>query len=496
MTDKPIIQEEKNKFSKSVTAGMKSIFGGKGRTYYILEHKTASEKHRAGETQEIIIDYIELGRDPHCQVGFGNTFPTVSRRHASITKDNNNWVIRQLSQTNPTLINGKPIKSHWFLQNGDEIQLSLEGPRLGFMVPANSSVGTLGLTRRLDLFRKQALKPYKQALMLLSMILVLAIGGLSWYLLSVRQELAITQQNLAQAQVITQSKVDSMVRENEASRTVQEGLQKTIVDLQQKITDLKSRPSYSQGEITPPAQELEVFERCIYFILSTKIEIQYQGKMQVLNDYNWSGTGFLLTDGRFITARHVIWPWAFFNREDQQIVNLNLLANNGAKLTAYFTAYSPDGSSFSFTSNNFKTDSSADQYKEVVDENGNRLIISDAGLNNGKDWASYYTGMAGNIKFDNYFSQDLERGSVIQILGYPFGLSLQDNSRLQCMYSKSEVGQSGLVNGMINITARGFDHGNSGGPAFASKDGELYAVGIISASMGAIGNIVPISAAR
>ena len=42
----------------SVGAGVGAIFNGSGRTYYILEHKTSSKYHSAGESQKIIIDQI------------------------------------------------------------------------------------------------------------------------------------------------------------------------------------------------------------------------------------------------------------------------------------------------------------------------------------------------------------------------------------------------------------------------------------------------------
>ena len=46
----------------SVGAGVGAIFNGSGRTYYMLEHKTSSKFHQAGETQKIIIDQIELNQ--------------------------------------------------------------------------------------------------------------------------------------------------------------------------------------------------------------------------------------------------------------------------------------------------------------------------------------------------------------------------------------------------------------------------------------------------
>ena len=79
---------------------MGSVFNPRGRKYYILEHKVSSKYHRAGEAQEIIVDQIEIGRDSRCQVRFDDNFSTVSRRHAAIIKDGDNWKLVQISKTN------------------------------------------------------------------------------------------------------------------------------------------------------------------------------------------------------------------------------------------------------------------------------------------------------------------------------------------------------------------------------------------------------------
>lgn len=121
--------------SGSIGAGMGSVFNPGGRKYFILEHKVSSKYHRAGEAQEIIVDQIEIGRDSHCQVRFDDSFSTVSRHHAAIVKDGDNWKLVQISKTNTTLLNGRPVQTEWYLQNGDEIQLSVNGPKLGFIVP-------------------------------------------------------------------------------------------------------------------------------------------------------------------------------------------------------------------------------------------------------------------------------------------------------------------------------------------------------------------------
>ena len=160
----------------SVGAGVGALFNGNGRRYFILEHKDSSKYHRAGESQKIIIDQVELGRDKNCQVRFDDeSFPTVSRRHAAIVREGDKWKLIQLSTTNSTFLNGKPVTTEWFLENGDEIQLSVGGPRIGFIVHQGkqSLVSSIKMTERLNLFRKQALRPYKAAIVSLFVLLVL-----------------------------------------------------------------------------------------------------------------------------------------------------------------------------------------------------------------------------------------------------------------------------------------------------------------------------------
>ena len=190
----------------SVGAGMASVFNGSGRQYYILEHKTESLYHHAGESQKIIVDQIELGRDSSCQVRFDESFETVSRRHAAIVKDGDGWKIINLSQTNPTFVNGQPIQGEWKLNSGDEIRLSSKGPLMGFIVPQGkqSLVSSIGMTERLNLFRQQALRPYKRALWIMFIVLVLAVAGLiTWNVLQGKKfdrELQTKQEQIQQVQ--------------------------------------------------------------------------------------------------------------------------------------------------------------------------------------------------------------------------------------------------------------------------------------------------------
>lgn len=158
-------------------AGISSLFGGVSN-YYVLEHKVSSKYHKLGEAQEIIVDYAEIGRDRDCAVRFDESFNTVSRKHAAIVKKDDKWKLVQLSQTNSTFLNGHKVDDEWYLQNGDEIQLSINGPKLGFIIPESTSrKTTMNLTHRLSLFRQQALRPYRNAVITLGIILLLVIGG-------------------------------------------------------------------------------------------------------------------------------------------------------------------------------------------------------------------------------------------------------------------------------------------------------------------------------
>lgn len=192
----------------SVGAGMGAIFNGSGRTYYILEHKTSSKYHSAGESQKIIIDQIEIGRDASCQVRYDESFDTVSRKHAAIIRDGNNWQLIHLSTSNPTLVNGRPIQGSYYLQSGDEIQLSVNGPRLGFIQPQGKQglTSSIKLTERMNLFRQQALRPYRRAIWALTALLILVILGFGAW----NYKLTLDNKALRQEMALYQAQVDSL----------------------------------------------------------------------------------------------------------------------------------------------------------------------------------------------------------------------------------------------------------------------------------------------
>ena len=242
----------------SVGAGLGAVFNGSGRQYYILEHKTESLYHHAGESQKIIVDQIELGRDSACQVRFDESFETVSRRHAAIVKEGENWKIIPLSQTNPTFVNGTPIQGDTVLKTGDEIRLSSKGPLMGFIIPQGkqSLVSSIGMTERLSLFRQQALRPYKRAIWTLAIILLLAVAGLvTWNILQAKKfdkELQSTQEQIMQVQdELNQSgeQIDALNQELIEAKDKSEAEQAAV---QQKLQAAQAR----QRELVKAAEDL------------------------------------------------------------------------------------------------------------------------------------------------------------------------------------------------------------------------------------------------
>ena len=233
----------KRTVSGTVGSGMGALFNGGGRTYYILEHKNTSKYHQAGESQKIIIDQIELGRDASCAVRFDESFDTVSRHHASIVRDGDNWKLIHLSQSNPTLVNGRPIQGSYYLQSGDEIQLSANGPRMGFIVPQGKQALTssIGLTERMSLFRQQALRPYRRAIWILTALLIAAIVGFGAW----NYKLSLDNQELRKEMVSYQEKLDSLA-------TVKQGLMQQEEQLNQELA------------AAPEAKKEEIRQRIVY----------------------------------------------------------------------------------------------------------------------------------------------------------------------------------------------------------------------------------------
>ena len=503
--------------TKALTQGLKMV-GGSNVSNYSLHFLSPTKKHEAGGFMTVVVPHITLGRGPNCQVRYGEGFSTVSRNHAEIEHVGKDIVIKNLSQTNSTIVNGTPIAQQWFLNNGDEIQLSKSGPKIRFnATPTRTS--NIKFTARMQMFAQQALRPYKQAVWALSILLGLSLlfGGYNLYNnIQTKKELEETaianKKQLEQLEEENNKQIAKVKKDAEdaakKSAARESNARKRIKELEEKVSvfDFKPAPppptvahSSSSGSsssaISRSVSKLPVDQ--VYFVFCLKIEVPIDGQMREVepegSPYLWSGTGFMTSDKKFVTARHVIQGWRYFWNSSDDMLAINALESSGAKIKAYFGALSKSGDSFTFTSDEIQLDESRDQNQDIG------IGSIKTAVDPTTDWA--YMTMEGKnspIGYDRELAKNLKMGDKLKVLGFSYGLATQPTKGdLSPLYSEVIVAQDGLTKGVINTTHRGFGQGNSGGPVFYEKNGKFVIVGIVSAGIGSeIGIIVPISAIR
>lgn len=595
----------KRTIAGSVGAGMGAIFNGSGRSYYILEHKTQTEFHKVGESQKIIVDQVELGRDSSCQVRFDELCETVSRKHAAIVKDGENWKIIPLSQTNATLVNGQRIDSDCILRSGDEIQLSSHGPIMGFIIPQGekSLVKSIGMTERLNLFRQQALRPYKTALIITAIVLVLAVAGL--VTLNVLQNkaanakidaqgetIAAQQQRLSDAndriedlvaqdeekqkqladltqkaedaeaeRIAAQASLDSLKNQTNATQealtVAQERVQKAesvaasasqsaraarnaaddmkkqlaeakaaaekeqqaLESLEVEASNLAAKASKASAKVEKVVEEtvkefadIESCKSAVYFIKMDNIVV-WDAENRVVVDLNCDnlhgGTGFLLEDGRFVTARRVVEPWLYFINSEEKLrtflgrdnngskwyfEDIQVCVNSGLKVIANYTAYSPTGANFQFKNTDMAVEKSMAGVKQLIYPDANKTVLQ---LNRVRaydlywmntrpdlDWATMQKNdqlhTVKGLKFSNSYSNNPVGGTEVIALGYPQDEGFENSQSVSPILSRNNINVSGLNDqNVIELSSRRYKVGNDGSPALIQIDGEWTVIGIL-----------------
>ena len=100
------------------------------------------------------------------------------------------------------------------------------------------------------------------------------------------------------------------------------------------------------------------------------------------------------------------------------------------------------------------------------------------------DWAYLRTNQKGNIVVDANMASSLPVGADLHVLGFPHGWGALDTYNFSCLYGSCKTSRKGLDDGVIQVSARNFESGNSGGPVFYNDGGKLKAVGIVSFGRG------------
>ncbi len=304
---------------QTMVQGLKALGGREVPNYTLLYLDPTSDKKR-GDYQAIVVPYIEVGRSAECVIQYGDNYPTVSRKHASLSWEGNEIVLKHMGK-NPTFVNGSQIHDKWFLKNGDEIQFAVDGPKIRFnATPTKTS--TMKFTDRFIEFSQQALRPYRKAVMALSILIVALAGFTVFSLLENRNEMAmvkkenrVTRDSLLNEIKILENKIKNTSGAERKSIEAEIRLLKGKLPILVKDTPTGRTNEHNSSE----ASELEKFEKYIYFIYATKCEVTLPGEdkgfktIQLTGEegFGFSGTGFLTSDGKFVTARHIIQPWVF-----------------------------------------------------------------------------------------------------------------------------------------------------------------------------------------
>jgi hypothetical protein len=85
---------------------------------------------------------VWLGRDTNCEIVMEASAVMVSRRHAEIKCEGNDYYVHDNASFNGTLVNNQRISAPTRLYHDDEIQLGMGGPVLRFNSPSRVAEGS------------------------------------------------------------------------------------------------------------------------------------------------------------------------------------------------------------------------------------------------------------------------------------------------------------------------------------------------------------------
>jgi len=497
------------KETSAFKTGMTVLRGGNVPAY-TLEYLSPGRSKKTGEFETIVIPRIEIGRTTSCTVQFGDDYPTVSRKHAAIERRGNDYILIHISQTNPTLLNGVPVEKESMIKNGDEIQLSMEGPKLRFNVTPTGTAN-MGFTRKIGLVTRQAIKPYR-TLVLSLLVLIIVIGGVGgWIIYHQNKKVMILQDSL---QEVEERRIQDSIKLAEQFEKQTESTARqleVLLNSNTKNIALINQLNKKIDEMEPLEIIIqpsgitfyEQFRENIYFLEVIEIIVSMpDGTSQKVN-MRWTGTAFLCSDGKLVTARHCIQGWRYSQDEVSQVLNFAEL--NGGKLFIKFRATA--------SNNWFEFDYS----KVILDESNDKTLTQTIELVRGRrkekhniyfkyahdwssDWAYFQTDNTSNIEIDTDLSTGLKAGQRVYILGFSLGKGGPEEGKVNPLFSESNIGQEGISSsGLITITSRSFEQGNSGGPAFVQSGDQYKVIGVVSkgefdatGSFATIAYIVPI----
>ena len=515
------------------------MMAGRDVPNYTLLFLDPTKKQKAGEHKNYIVTHLEIGRGAGCDIQYDDSYSTVSRKHASISIVDKNFILKHHpNASNPTFVNNQIVQEHK-LQNGDEIQFSENGPKLRFNV-STLKTSTMGFTARMAFWGKQALRPYRYAVAILGFLLLGTIAYAVMSNMDTKKQLAATGEEIK----ATQDSIEQVKRQNEEQIEAINDMYQDRIDmlrerftntaannaaerrrLQQQIQQLeKERQAEIDGVVKVEPESISVVNNGlsdsevykllpsagIYIIRAKNIETPLREDVNVrgytiTKDFNaeinekslWTGTGFLTEDGQLITARHVIQPWRYRQNLDQEIyLEMNIMeAHLGMDVDVAFEAEDQQGNKLTFKYSDFRLGHSEDRREGVSlseEEDAEEVQLKLANLDS-SDWAYMTTNRKGVISYDRELPGKLQPGDKLYSWGYSRGESTQTTTTPTPFFGSMTVSKVVEGDKLIYTGSRSFTNGNSGGPIFAIVGDKPVVVGIVSASWDNQGLIVPIS---
>lgn len=207
----------------------------------------------------------------------------------------------------------------------------------------------------------------------------------------------------------------------------------------------------------------------------------------------YAGTGFLTTDGRFVTARHVAEPW--MNPVDTLLVEWSTLVENtnrkahsdSLRLISHLYAANPEGTVLCFKTDSARMDRSRDRLYNAGTRQEPRWKRSIVGVFRDfdcelGDWTWFQTAVKGKIEMAGSKQlAGLKRGQPLLFIGCKADVR-QD--RLALNPTRGELKQPPQWQDRAHATClyhdSTFDNGDSGGPVLSRIRGRIVAIGIIS----------------
>jgi len=501
---------------------MKTRSGNTGSSF-TLQFLTDTGEYPANATKVLAAAYVELGRDQECAVRFGEDAPTVSRKHAALERKGQKVYIYNLSATNQTLVNGRPVHKEWLLHDGDEIQLSADGPRMRFLLPSDGTAPRF--TSRIRLFAEQAVRPYRLVLLALLVIFLVGAAAVGIQFTKVRSGQArltavaqsVTEQVKEQQQALAAGnsvlvaeqtrRAEALAAVNRQNEEFQEALTRQSKIIKALVKTATARPSRRPRRPEParkPDAEAvavgntqgQVYAVRIFLTVRSQagqpVDLTDGNRKSVrLKDYFLgTGTGFVLEDGRFVTARRWVKPWAYPEGEkDLLSLFANFVHHNGGRATVKLVAAAPGGPELTLSDAQFATDSTHDQ--TVIGNFGfgeGKIVV--AGPDHAHDWAVAKVPVTGLPTEDAGMRP--AAGNPIHLLGYEIPAGVQEGPVGSPTYTRRTAAPEASAGGMVALRGTPFEVSTFGGPAYLVRGNKPVVVGLLTGGKDGKGLIIPI----